>query len=102
MHHIPPFLQLLYFSIAEDPYEGFLRALSVASGTHMPRVPGPRSAAAKASSRPLSQASLAASVDIEAAELDVLAAEEVPDAAMNAKVPLDALDKVQRQKVVSL
>ncbi len=50
--------QLLYFSVAANPHEGFLRALSVASGTHMPRLPA-RFAAKKqtaSSSRPASQA----------------------------------------------
>lgn len=42
--------QLLYFSIADDAFDGFLRALSVASGTHMPRVKKPKP------SRPSSQA----------------------------------------------
>lgn len=32
-------LQLLYFCIAPDSYNGFMRALSVASRTHMPRIP---------------------------------------------------------------
>lgn len=31
-------LQLLYFCPATDAYEGFLRALSVATGTPMPRI----------------------------------------------------------------
>lgn len=33
-------LQLLYFSLSLDPNDGFLRALSIASGKHMPRLPG--------------------------------------------------------------
>ena len=33
------FFQLLYFSAASHAQEGFMRALSVASGTHMPRLP---------------------------------------------------------------
>ena len=28
----------MYFSVHPDPYEGFLRALSVAAGSHMPRL----------------------------------------------------------------
>ena len=31
--------QLLYFSAASHAQEGFMRALSVASGIHMPRIP---------------------------------------------------------------
>lgn len=33
--------QLLYFSAVLNPYEGFLRALSVVAGTHMPRLQKP-------------------------------------------------------------
>ena len=38
----------MYFSANPDPYEGFLRALSVSCGTHMPRL-------AKKVPRPASQ-----------------------------------------------
>lgn len=89
---------LLYFSAAQDSYEGFLRALSVASGVHMPRLRAKDSQTAeKTVSRPVSAVSLGeVSVELQAAGGDVTVPpqEDVPDAAMNAKVPLDALDKV--------
>lgn len=36
--HFPIFFQLMYFSAHSYPHEGFLRALSVSCGHHMPRL----------------------------------------------------------------
>ena len=47
--------KLLYFSVAPDPYDGLLRALSVASGTHMPRLSN-KKILIKKPSRPTSEA----------------------------------------------
>lgn len=47
--------------MAQDPFEGFLRALSVAAGTHMPRIPAMRDSprqSPRRGSRPSSQARL--------------------------------------------
>lgn len=45
------FFQLMYFSASCNANEGFLRALSVASGTHMPRLPRPDTRAMSRSDR---------------------------------------------------
>lgn len=87
---------LMYFSISRDAYQGFLRALSVASGCHMPRLPGKEIEIRKVS-RPTSQASLAVSVDLEGGQSGAVEAEgdeDIPDSALESRVPLDALDQV--------
>ncbi|KAK2168514.1 hypothetical protein LSH36_16g05047 [Paralvinella palmiformis] len=78
---------LLHFSIAPDPYDGFLRALSVASGTHMPRLSN-KKITIKKPSRPSSEASLALS-DGEghgSVEPDRKFQDDIPEAATNAVV----------------
>ena len=45
----------MYLSSMMDPIEGFLRALSVATGTHMPRLPGKLGGPQAVSPRPNSQ-----------------------------------------------
>lgn len=78
---------LLYFSAASNPQEGFMRALSVASGTHMPRILKP---VAKAES-------VVNSPDIPDDPDDVATPpppEDIPAEAIDAVVPLDALYKV--------
>nr|XP_011414807.2 sperm flagellar protein 2 isoform X4 [Crassostrea gigas] len=77
---------LMYFSASCNANEGFLRALSVASGTHMPRLPRPDTRAmSRSDSNPdiMEDHSPSPPVPI-----------DIPEDAVNAKVPLDALYQV--------
>ena len=117
-------LQLLYFSADPDAHEGLLRALSVASGTHMPRPPRKPADLAvettvkipptldKIPSRPSSQVSMAgteketekSAAEQAAAAVTATAAAvipiDIPESAVNALVPLDALVKVGTTSVL--
>ncbi|XP_076462790.1 sperm flagellar protein 2-like isoform X2 [Babylonia areolata] len=87
---------LLYFSATLNPYEGFLRALSVAAGTHMPRIPKPVPPV-------ITPPALEQTDSAESSEIPVtseLSTEEVqePKAAdppmMGDKIPMEAVDNV--------
>jgi hypothetical protein len=85
----PPLLDyiqmLMYFSIATEPYEGFLRALTVTTGTHMPRLP---------LKLPLKKLPQGSSTEMTATEMKPLWPQDVPEPADDALVPLDALHRV--------
>uniref|UniRef100_X1Z7B7 Calponin-homology (CH) domain-containing protein n=1 Tax=Capitella teleta TaxID=283909 RepID=X1Z7B7_CAPTE len=84
---------LMYFSFSPEAQEGFLRALSVAAGTHMPRL-----SKKKLMSRTGSQISVGgASVDGEHERSNLYEREDIPESAQEAEVPLDALDRVLHQ-----
>ncbi|KAL8583785.1 hypothetical protein ACOMHN_036420 [Nucella lapillus] len=103
---------LLYFSAAPNPYEGFLRALSVMTGCHMPRIPKPVTSSTSTevssdhfdhSSKSLTNGppdSLTVSTDIPVTSLESIkeGKEEKPEppepAMMGDKIPLEAEDNV--------
>lgn len=77
---------LMYFSASCNANEGFLRALSVASGTHMPRLPRPDTRAmSRSDSNPDIMEDHSPSPPVPT---------DIPEDAVNAKVPLDALYQV--------
>lgn len=77
---------LMYFSASCNANEGFLRALSVASGTHMPRLPRPDTRAmSRSDSNPDIMEDHSPSPPVPT---------DIPEDAINAKVPLDALYQV--------
>ncbi|XP_048761563.2 sperm flagellar protein 2-like isoform X3 [Ostrea edulis] len=77
---------LMYFSASPNASEGFLRALSVTSGTHMPRLPRPE---LRAPSRSDSNPDI-----VEDHSPSPPTPVDIPDDAINAKVPLEALYQV--------
>nr|XP_022317151.1 sperm flagellar protein 2-like isoform X9 [Crassostrea virginica] len=77
---------LMYFSASCNANEGFLRALSVTSGTHMPRLPRPDTRAmSRTDSNPDIMEDHSPSPPVPT---------DIPEGAINAKVPLDALYQV--------
>ncbi|XP_062579929.1 sperm flagellar protein 2-like isoform X2 [Saccostrea cucullata] len=77
---------LMYFSASSNSSEGFLRALSVASGTHMPRLPRNE---VRAPSRSDSNPDI-----VEDHSPSPPVPTDIPEDAINARVPLDALYQV--------
>ncbi|KAK2189344.1 hypothetical protein NP493_109g07057 [Ridgeia piscesae] len=83
---------MLYFSASLDSYRGVLRALSVATGSHMPRLPRVIPVRKVSSST----TSLVLAVDMEGSLTQddghtTHVFDDVPESAINSKVPLQAL-----------
>ncbi|ESO92609.1 hypothetical protein LOTGIDRAFT_120497 [Lottia gigantea] len=91
---------LMYFSAVPNSHEGFLRALSVASGCHMPRLAKPTASTTAGTNLDHSADEgglLPEGLDVEKDEKHVeppMTGEVIPENAIDAKVPLDALYKV--------
>ncbi|KAH3733219.1 hypothetical protein DPMN_039644 [Dreissena polymorpha] len=78
---------LLYFSASSSAHEGFLRALSVASGVHMPRIMKPAPRAERTIHSP--------DIPDDPEELSPLPPpDDIPADAVDSVVPLDALYRV--------
>ncbi|KAI8510088.1 hypothetical protein Bbelb_125160 [Branchiostoma belcheri] len=90
---------LMYFAVVPDAEDGFLRALSVACGTHMPRFPkkAPEGLPDAKMTEQLTQALSALASDRQEADPTVdggMQAAGIPESAADAVVSLDALLKV--------
>ncbi|XP_070194777.1 sperm flagellar protein 2-like isoform X3 [Littorina saxatilis] len=91
---------LMYFSAVPNSHEGFLRALSVVSNTHMPRLQKPLPGTAAPEERVTSTVD---SINLEANEEEredkaavepSMTADKIPPEAVDAVVPLDSLYRV--------
>lgn len=102
---------LLYFSAAPNSYEGFLRALSVASNCHMPRLQKPlqQFQPSVTCTQPERAVSVADSIIPESDEDQQdkapveppMTVEEIPPEAIDAMVPLQALFRVLHHSEIS-
>ncbi|KAK6179274.1 hypothetical protein SNE40_011674 [Patella caerulea] len=89
---------LMYFSAVPNSHEGFLRALSVASGHHMPRLAKPSLSTLQLDQPAIiDDGTLPEGLEVEKDDRQVeppMTGEIIPDEAIEAKVPIDSLFKV--------
>jgi len=101
---------LLYYSAVPNSHEGFLRALSVASNCHMPRLQKPVLSQPPPTTQPDRATSVADSLIPDSTDEDredkgmvepPMTADDIPPEAADALVPLDALFRVFHHSEVS-
>ncbi|XP_071117594.1 sperm flagellar protein 2-like [Haliotis cracherodii] len=94
---------LMYFSAVPNSHEGFLRALTVAAGTHMPRLEKPVIPVSTTPANPDRLKNLEEGLPLVTPEIEEkeekaveppMTTEEIPPESLEARVPIEALYKV--------